>query len=502
MFAPSRRLSTALTAAALLVSYAVAAVATSAPAAAAGTVTVAVQGQGSVTGPGIDCNQSGGPDCSEAYSDIQVCDPDVKPPCHNEAPEVQLTAGPDANGFVFDGFTSGCASTSGRSCWVTVAASTNVTAHFHDAQLPTVTLTSPGNGSLESGNVLLSAAASDNAAVGRVEFLVRGSSVGSDSTAPYSVNFDTSTVADGPADVVARAIDSAGNSSPSSQRTITIDNTAPGITGLTGPANQAFGTGSTQSWTWSASDATSGLASVECAVVLESSAPAFAPCSGGAGNHSVTGLAGGGYTFTVRATDNANHVTAVTRHFSIDATPPDTSLTSGPTSLVTTRTISFGFSATEPGSTFECRLYPAGTAGAAFVPCTGATTHTASGLGDGSYRFEVRGIDAVGNVDASPAAREFTVDATPPTVSFSQQPNRVVKTRRKGAKASFSFSSEAGASFRCSLDGAAYTACPATLTLKVKAGRHTLSVEAVDAVGNVSAPATAAWKVKRVRHHR
>jgi len=76
-----------------------------------------------------------------------------------------------------------------------------------------------------------------------------------------------------------------------------------------------------------------------------------------------------------------------------------------------------------------------------------------------------------------------------------------VKTTKKKAKVVFAFTSEPGARFRCSLDGAAYTSCPATLTLGVKAGRHTLSVEAVDALGNVSAPATVAWKVKGMRRH-
>jgi hypothetical protein len=121
-------------------------------------------------------------------------------------------------------------------------------------------------------------------------------------------------------------------------------------------------------------------------------------------------------------------------------------------------------------------------------------------LTSGTYRFVLTATDKVGNVTS--LERQFTLDASPPTASFAKQPPRTVRTTKKKAKVAFAFSSEAGASFRCSLDGTAYTACPATLTLKVKAGRHTLSVEAADAVGNVSAPATAAWKVKRVRHHR
>src|SRR5689334_4628938 len=103
MFAPSRRLSVVLTAAALVVSYAVAAVATSGPAAASGVVTVTIQGKGTVTGDGIACSEVAGSDCSESYSDTQECDPDLKPPCHDVQPEVTLTAAADRDGFTFVG---------------------------------------------------------------------------------------------------------------------------------------------------------------------------------------------------------------------------------------------------------------------------------------------------------------------------------------------------------------------------------------------------------------
>ena len=77
------------------------------PAHAAGTVTVMVVGQGNASGPGIACTASGGPDCSEPYADTtyQDCDPDRKPPCITitEPQYVELTAGADANGYVYTG---------------------------------------------------------------------------------------------------------------------------------------------------------------------------------------------------------------------------------------------------------------------------------------------------------------------------------------------------------------------------------------------------------------
>jgi hypothetical protein len=499
MFAPSRRLSTLLAVAALVVSYAVAAVATSGPATAAGTVTVTVLGQGSVTGPGIDCNQSGGPDCSEAYADTQVCDPDVKPPCHNELPDVQLVAGPDTNGYVFNGY-SGCPDATDRTCDLVVGASTDVTAVFRDAQPPTVTALSPSSGA-ERDTLTLSAAATDNSgAISKVEFRVRGTLVATDTAAPFGASVGTTSFADGTATIRATAYDAVGNAA-FAESTVTIDNTAPSLS-VAGPNGQAFGPGTTQSWSFVVSDATTGPPVVTCSLVAAGAPPSFHACSGGASGHSVSDEPEGSYLFTVRAFDGAGNVREIDRSFSIDATPPDTTLTSGPGGVVAARTVSFGFSATEPGSTFECRLYPSGVTPPGFAPCSGSGSDTVSGLADGRYRFEVRAADAVGNMDGTPAAREFTVDATPPSVSFAKRPARTVRTTRKKAKVVFAFSSEVGARFRCSLDGAAYTGCPAAFALKVKPGRHTLSVVALDTAGNSSPAATTAWKVKRVRRHR
>ena len=61
----------------------------------------------------------------------------------------------------------------------------------------------------------------------------------------------------------------------------------------------------------------------------------------------------------------------------------------------------FSFSATEP-ATFQCRLD-----GAAFAPCTSPMSYT--NLTAGSHTFQVAATDASFNVDATPAARSWTV---------------------------------------------------------------------------------------------
>ena len=386
---------------------------------AAGTVTVAVTGQGSATGSGINCNQTGGPDCTEAYADSshQECDYSLKPPCHDvtDFPFESFTAGPDSNGYVFNGW-SGCDSVNGRVCSLEVLSDTVLIAAFRDAQAPSVPAPSPGSG-VQRGTITLSDSPTDNSGtINRVEFRVRGVLVATDTTAPYSASFSTASVADGSAVVRATAFDGSGNSS-FAESTVTIDNTAPGISVTNGPDGQTFGPNSTQSWTFTATDATSGVAAVECSLVLTSSPDSFGPCSGGNGSHSVTNKPDGSYRFTVRVRDNGGLVTtAPARTFSIDATPPDTTITSGPAdaSSSTDTTATFAFAATQDGSTFECRVYPAALTPPAFGSCSGNGTHTASGFAPGTYAFEVRAKDPYGNTDASPAKRTFTITTPPP----------------------------------------------------------------------------------------
>jgi hypothetical protein len=97
-----------------------------------------------------------------------------------------------------------------------------------DTTPPTVSLTAPANGATVSGTVTLSANASDNVGVTSVEFLVNGSVVGTDTTSPYSVSWNSTTVLNGTHTVTARAHDAAGNSTTSSAATITVNNTTGG----------------------------------------------------------------------------------------------------------------------------------------------------------------------------------------------------------------------------------------------------------------------------------
>jgi hypothetical protein len=169
-----------------------------------------------------------------------------------------------------------------------------------------------------------------------------------------------------------------------------------------------------------------------------------------------------------------------------DVTAPQTTITSGPTGLVSDATPTFGFSS-EPGATFQCRI-DAG----AFAACS--SPFTTPTLGNGPHTFAVRAVDAATNVDASPATRGFTVDTVAPETTFTRTPGKTVFTTR----VKFRFiSNEAGVTFECKKDAKAYKPCTSPLRWKVKLGKHVLRVRAIDAAGNVD-PTPARYRFKRL----
>lgn len=80
-----------------------------------------------------------------------------------------------------------------------------------DSLPPTVNLTAPANGVQVTGAVTLTAEASDDIGVARVEFFVDGAKVAVDTEAPFSAAWDSTQAPEGVHRLSARAFDAAGN---------------------------------------------------------------------------------------------------------------------------------------------------------------------------------------------------------------------------------------------------------------------------------------------------
>ena len=199
-----------------------------------------------------------------------------------------------------------------------------------------------------------------------------------------------------------RCADLAGNADPTPDtRSFSVDTAAPDTSIASRPP------AATSSTTAAFSVASSEAGSMfECRLDGPGATTgSWAPCTS---SKQYSGLADGAYTFAVRATDAAANS---------DPTPPP--LGSASTRrLPTPRSrrvqiprgppprLEFTFSASQAGSSFECRLGGPNLAGG-WASCSSSTLY--DNLAAGSYDFSVRATDAAGNIDASPATLAFAL---------------------------------------------------------------------------------------------
>ena len=297
---------------------------------------------------------------------------------------------------------------------------------------------------------------------------------------------DFSGLADGSHNFEVRTIDSAANAGAPASSTWTVDTTPPtvqvdsGPNGLTNDATPTFGFSSEPG------------ASLQCSI--DTGTPDFKACSDPSSDTPASSLADGTYTFRVRATDAAANQATATRGFSVDATPPDTTIATHPAALASTAAASFTFSGNDGAgsgvASFECRR-DAG----AWGPCTSGVEY--SGLAEGAHSFDVKAIDNAGNQDAIPASFEWTVDTVAPSAQITAQPASLVNV----ATAHFTFTGNDGsgsgvASFECRRDGGSWGSCsPPQDFTGFADGPHSFEVKALDNAANAGAPASSAWTV-------
>jgi hypothetical protein len=112
-----------------------------------------------------------------------------------------------------------------------------------DSQAPSVSITAPAGGTV-SGSFNLTASALDNVGVAGVQFRVDGVNVGSeDTSSPYSVSWNSASVANGNHTITAVARDAAGNTTTSNGVTVNVSNAVS--SGLVASYNFNEGAGTT-----------------------------------------------------------------------------------------------------------------------------------------------------------------------------------------------------------------------------------------------------------------
>jgi hypothetical protein len=113
-----------------------------------------------------------------------------------------------------------------------------------DGTVPKVAITAPSNGATLVGTTTVSANASDNVGVVGVQFLLDGAALGAERLGPpFSLTWDTKTVANGAHALSARVRDGAGNTGLAATVSVTVSN--PQTTGLVAAYSFREGAGTT-----------------------------------------------------------------------------------------------------------------------------------------------------------------------------------------------------------------------------------------------------------------
>jgi|GEM_PF-1518619 len=202
------------------------------------------------------------------------------------------------------------------------------------------------------------------------------------------------------------------------------------------------------------------------------------------------------WQFSVRLSDLAGNNQTITNPqlvalgfpaIFVNSPAPDTTITANPPALTNATTASFSFTSSQVEGSFECSLD-----GVAFNACGSPQSY--SNLSSANHTFQVRAVNAFGGADPSPASYVWTIDAVEPDTNITANPPALSNS----SSASFSFTaSEAGISFACSLDGAAFAPCTSPQNYAgLAAGSHTFQVRATDAANNTDpTPASSTWTV-------
>ena len=284
---------------------------------------------------------------------------------------------------------------------------------------------SPTQGAVVSGNLGITASAADvTSPIASVQFLVNGSPLDTDTTAPYSTTWNSASGPDGAATIQVVVTDMAGNSTTSALRTITVDNRSP-VPTLSDPGASLSGTVTltatsdpdTVSVDFQRADAGSGTWTT---IATDTAAPFSAQLD-------TTTLADGLYDLRVVATDGIGNTgtSAVIANRRVDNTPPTGSLTAPAAgATVGGSAVPLHVSASDSGSgVASVRYEMRPTGGGSFSTVSTSTSApfdgswNTTGLTTGDYDLQPVITDRAGNTFTG-ATVTVHVDATAPTIAL------------------------------------------------------------------------------------
>ncbi|HEY7949308.1 MAG TPA: beta-propeller fold lactonase family protein [Solirubrobacterales bacterium] len=235
--------------------------------------------------------------------------------------------------------------------------------------------------------------------------------------------------ADGPHTLAVRARDAVGNVDPTpATYSWTRDTTAPSTPAPSTPLDGAANLAPTTSFSWEPSaDALSGVSSYELLIDGTPRSTVQPQTCEATCTAEVSGLANGGHTWSVRATDAADNTSqSAARTFSVDAEPPGlASLLSpaGGAAVDSARPTLFWFAAIDTGSGVD--HYEISVDGQALPSTTATSIQVPTALADGVHAWSIVTVDRVGN-RSSPVSTTFRTDTTAPIAHLAAGPKQTL----------------------------------------------------------------------------
>jgi len=324
-----------------------------------------------------------------------------------------------------------------------------------DTTAPTTAISSPAAGATVSGTYSVTATASDNVGVTKVEFYLNGTLKATDTTAPYLFSWDTTTVTNGAYTLTTKAYDAAGNVGQSAAVTVTVNNvasTTPPAVAITSPAANATVSG-TVTVAATATDSV-GISKVEfydngtlCAAV--NTAPySFNWNTASAGN--------GSHTQVAKAYDTAGNVgqsasvTVTVNNAVADTTAPTTAISAPAAGATVSGSITVTASASDNVGVTKVEFYVDGALKATDTASPYTFTLSTTTLANGAHTLATKAYDAAGNVGQSATVTVTVNNAATTTTTYSFWPATAAPTiKDAGADKSL----ELGVKFKSDVNG-------------------------------------------------
>jgi Bacterial Ig-like domain len=336
-------------------------------------------------------------------------------------------------------------------------------------------------------------AATDNVGVTGYQVLRDGTQVGANLPATTR-SFSDTALAPGAYSYTVKAVDAAGNASPSSNAAAisvpTPDTTPPSAPTLTGAR-----TGTTANLTWTAATDNVGVTGYQ---VFRGGTQVGTDLPVTARSLDDPGLAPGTYSYTVKAMDAAGNAAPASNTVSVTVPAPDTTPPSAPvlTGSVTGTTANLTWTAaTDNVGVTGYQVFRDGAQVGANLGAT-ARSFGDTALAAGTYTYTVKAMDTAGN--AAPSSNALSLSVSPTAADTAPPSAPVLSGSVTGTTANLSWTTatdNVGVTgyqvFRNGTQVGANLATTATTfsQANLAAGTYSYTVKAMDAAGN-AAPAS------------